>query len=227
CCYPMGKSPGSWIKAVLFRKKHSKSRSSKNGSNDKRVSVRASEDPEGDSLVISSPRRLPQHETSNVGYENGTPTSISTATSFAASQSMESRSYSVLLSDADKQTQNQAAAKAQAAFRGYLARRAFRALKGIIRLQAVIRGHLVRRQAVATLFCMQAIVKLQAVVRRQNVRLSSATQNFHFHFPRFCALILIITGECGSKINSESCSKCISSSAPSCCADCHAFKLSV
>lgn len=52
------------------------------------------------------------------------------------------------------------------------ARRAFRALKGIIRLQALIRGHLVRRQAVATLRCMQAIVKLQAVARGRKVRLS-------------------------------------------------------
>ena len=52
------------------------------------------------------------------------------------------------------------------------ARRAFRALKGIIRLQALIRGHLVRRQAVATLRCMQAIVKFQALIRGRQVRLS-------------------------------------------------------
>ncbi|KAL9994822.1 putative IQ motif, EF-hand binding protein [Helianthus debilis subsp. tardiflorus] len=64
----------------------------------------------------------------------------------------------------------QAATKAQAAFRGYLARRAFWALKGIIRLQAVARGHLVRRQAVATLTCMRAIVEFQALVRGQRVR---------------------------------------------------------
>lgn len=51
------------------------------------------------------------------------------------------------------------------------ARRAFRALKGIIRLQALIRGHLVRRQAVATLRCMQAIVRIQALARGQSVRL--------------------------------------------------------
>ncbi|KAL7000571.1 iq-domain [Sarracenia purpurea var. burkii] len=50
--------------------------------------------------------------------------------------------------------------------------RAIRALKGIIRLQALIRGHLVRRQAVASLRCMQAIVKFQALVRGQQVRLS-------------------------------------------------------
>lgn len=54
------------------------------------------------------------------------------------------------------------------------ARRAFWALKGIIRLQAVIRGHLVRRQAVATLHCMRAIVEFQAVVRGQIVRLSGS-----------------------------------------------------
>lgn len=52
------------------------------------------------------------------------------------------------------------------------ARRAFRALKGIIRLQALIRGHLVRRQAVATLRCMQSIVRLQALARGQRVRFS-------------------------------------------------------
>lgn len=51
------------------------------------------------------------------------------------------------------------------------ARRAFRALRGIIRLQALIRGHLVRRQAVATLRCMQAIVKIQALARGRRVRL--------------------------------------------------------
>ncbi|KAL8231528.1 hypothetical protein R6Q57_001306 [Mikania cordata] len=65
----------------------------------------------------------------------------------------------------------QAATKAQAAFRGYLACRAFWALKGITRLQALARGHLVRRQAVATLTCMRAIVEFQALVRGQRVRL--------------------------------------------------------
>lgn len=52
------------------------------------------------------------------------------------------------------------------------ARRAFRTLKGIIRLQALIRGHLVRRQAISTLLCIQRIVKFQALARGQKVRRS-------------------------------------------------------
>jgi hypothetical protein len=55
------------------------------------------------------------------------------------------------------------------------ARRAFRALKGIIRLQALIRGHLVRRQAVSTLRATWLIVKFQALVRGRNLRLSEAS----------------------------------------------------
>lgn len=76
--------------------------------------------------------------------------------------------------DAERLREEQAAVKAQAAFRGYLARRAFRALKGIIRLQALIRGHLVRRQAVSTLRATWLIVNFQALIRGRNVRLSQA-----------------------------------------------------
>lgn len=62
------------------------------------------------------------------------------------------------------------------------ARRSFRALKGIIRLQALIRGHLVRRQAVSTLRTTWLIVKLQAIVRGRNARLSGADMRFNVKF---------------------------------------------
>ncbi|XP_060959098.1 protein IQ-DOMAIN 29 [Cannabis sativa] len=45
------------------------------------------------------------------------------------------------------------------------ARREFRSLKGLIVLQAHVRGHLVRRQAVSTLSCVKGIVKFQTLVR--------------------------------------------------------------
>ncbi|KAL2499976.1 Protein IQ-DOMAIN 31 [Abeliophyllum distichum] len=149
----MGKSPGKWIKTVLFGKKSSKSNLSKDVTAGKRAAAPTGHFAVNLPLVSDRPYQATDTGAGNPEYDRGT----------AGSNSSD---------DAEIRRQEQAATKAQAAFRGYLARRAFLALKGIIRLQALIRGHLVRRQALATFRCMRSIVRLQAWARGQRVRLA-------------------------------------------------------
>lgn len=63
-----------------------------------------------------------------------------------------------------------AAVKIQTNFRGFLARKALRALRGLVKLQALVKGYLVRKRAAATLQSMQALIRAQAAVRSQRAR---------------------------------------------------------
>ncbi|WVZ91164.1 hypothetical protein U9M48_037369 [Paspalum notatum var. saurae] len=64
-----------------------------------------------------------------------------------------------------------AAVRIQSAFRAYLARKALCALRGMVKLQAMVRGQLVRRQAAVTLRRMQALLDAQSRARAERLRL--------------------------------------------------------
>ncbi|KAI9082014.1 hypothetical protein K1719_035939 [Acacia pycnantha] len=75
-----------------------------------------------------------------------------------------SRSYSYL----SKCDRSLAAIKIQSAYRGHLARKALRALKGVVRLQAIVRGQAVRRQVFSTLKHLPSSARELAEIHERN-----------------------------------------------------------
>ncbi|KAG2242448.1 hypothetical protein Bca52824_095711 [Brassica carinata] len=171
----MGK-PAKWFKNVLLGKKSSKSSSNVSKGYYERVvsgnevvvvtaMVEVSDLPP--SFANAAASNTTVHGSSGVSEtQHVEPEEISDD----ETQLPDSKPSDAAPSDAERIQQEIAATLVQAAFRGYLARSAFWALKGIIRLQALIRGHLVRRQAVASLCCVMGIIKLQALARGKEIR---------------------------------------------------------
>ncbi|XP_041025136.1 protein IQ-DOMAIN 1 [Juglans microcarpa x Juglans regia] len=75
-----------------------------------------------------------------------------------------------------KSREEVAAIRIQTAFRGYMARRALRALRGLVRLKSLMEGPVVKRQAAKTLRCMQTLARVQSQIRSRRIRMSEENQ---------------------------------------------------
>eukprot|EP00250_Pteridium_aquilinum_P035630 c9741_g1_i1 orf=238-1431(+) len=80
----------------------------------------------------------------------------------------------IVLSQADRE--EQAAICIQTAFRGFLARRALCALKGLMRLQAAINGHSMQKQSIGSLRSIQTFVRMQARIRTHRASKNKGAQ---------------------------------------------------
>ncbi|XP_076920219.1 protein IQ-DOMAIN 23-like [Bidens hawaiensis] len=79
-----------------------------------------------------------------------------------------------------------AAVKIQSCFRAYLVCMALRALKALVKLQAVVRGHIVRKQATDMMRRLQALIRAQTRARavRSQINGSTTKQPSHFQHHR-------------------------------------------
>ncbi|EPS66736.1 hypothetical protein M569_08039, partial [Genlisea aurea] len=71
-----------------------------------------------------------------------------------------------------------AAIRIQTAFRGYMARRALRALRGLVRLKSVADGATVRRQISSTLKYMQSLSRVQSQIQSRRLRMLEENRAF-------------------------------------------------
>ncbi|KAH6755926.1 IQ-domain 20 [Perilla frutescens var. hirtella] len=89
------------------------------------------------------------------------------------SQELDSSSHEENAGSDFLSMEDMAAITIQACFRSHLARRAYKALRSLVKLQALVRGVIVRRQARIALDCMHALARLQITVRARQLLLSN------------------------------------------------------
>ncbi|KAL8094691.1 hypothetical protein AgCh_036276 [Apium graveolens] len=180
----------SSIKKAFSPESKEKKRQKANESKNKGIEKENSLNPESSTLeTVSVPHSLPPpaevYLPQNVIEDEQTQhaSSVAVSTSTRAEGAIEAPSdvtevvQPVAVTQfASKLTDGEAATKIQTAFRGFLARRALRALRGLVRLKSLVEGSTVRRQTTNTLRCMQGISRVQSQINSRRIRMSEENQ---------------------------------------------------
>ncbi|KAK3021346.1 hypothetical protein RJ639_045979 [Escallonia herrerae] len=140
--------------------------------------------PEASSLeTVAVPHPLPPPEEVKLTEVEDEQTkhayTVAAATAVAAEAAVASAQVAaevVRLTVVTQFTEEVAAIKIQTAFRGYLARRALRALRGLVRLKSLVEGPTVVRQTTNTLRCMQTLSRVQSQIQSRRIRMSEENQ---------------------------------------------------
>ncbi|KAK6159514.1 hypothetical protein DH2020_006828 [Rehmannia glutinosa] len=135
-----------------------------------------SDSPNRDTIEVSHPHPLPPLEDVKLAEVENEETkhaySVAVATAEAAdAAAAEVVRLTTVSKFAGKSVEEISAIKIQTAFRGYLARRALRALRGLVRLKSLVDGPTVKRQTANTLKCMQTLSRVQSQIQSRRIRM--------------------------------------------------------
>ncbi|XP_057783130.1 protein IQ-DOMAIN 2-like [Salvia miltiorrhiza] len=174
---------GSWFSSV----KKALGLRSKRSSKSKKILLvnempSASDLPNPESFEVSNPHPPPQlgnmrsteleNEQTKHAHSVAVAAAVDTEVEIAAVEATpEVVPLPTVTQVAGKHQEEVAALKIQTAFRGYLARRALRALRGLVRLKSLVDGPAAERQTSNTLKCLQTLSRLQSQIQSRRTRM--------------------------------------------------------
>ncbi|CAA2987227.1 protein IQ-DOMAIN 1-like [Olea europaea var. sylvestris] len=183
---------GSWFSSVKRaltpnskkKKAQKASKSKKKWVEEDNPSVSGSPNPE--TIQVSNPQPLPSLEdeedmklTKAENAQTKRAYSVAVATAAAAEAAVaaaQAAAEVVRLTSVTQFTgkpkEEVAAIKIQTAFRGYQARRALRALRGLVRIKSLVDGPSVKRQTANALKCMQTLSRVHSQIQSRRLKMS-------------------------------------------------------
>ncbi|KAF6150511.1 hypothetical protein GIB67_030312 [Kingdonia uniflora] len=177
---------GNWLVTVkrAFSCQSKAKKKEKSSKLKKTSGLEKEDDFEISSLIVEVPARPPappveakltvvENEQTKDAYSVDVATVVDAESAQAAQETVQ---LTNVTRNSGNSKEELAAIKIQTAFRGHLARRALRALRGLLRLKTLIHGHSVKRQATSTLRCMQTLARVQSQVRARRIRMSEENQ---------------------------------------------------